>query len=241
MASPVRYMTTPSQLTQSLCCLVTKLLAAKGITVGRPTPPAAGPAGRRSPLAAAGELAMALTMIAGRGAVARAIVGEARAGPDDRAVDIGCGPGVAVRVAAARGVPVTGVDPSPIALRLARALSRDTGAAPITWARGSAEHVPLADGAVTVAWSISSVHHWADQAAGCAEIHRVLAPGGRVVLAERLVNAGASGLAAHGSTTEQAEQLCRTLSSAGFIAVTSRTMRAGRRMRIVVSAERPAA
>lgn len=209
--------------------------------MGHPAPPAAGRASHRNPAAAVGELVMALSMIGGRGAVARATIGEARLSADDRAVDVGCGPGTAVRIAAARGVPVTGVDPSPIALRLARALSRDSGAAPITWAPGSAENLPLADGAVTVAWSISSVHHWADQAAGCAEIHRVLAPGGRVVLAERLVSAGASGLAAHGSTAEQAEQLCRTLSAAGFVTVTTRTMNAGRRMRIVVSAARPPA
>jgi SAM-dependent methyltransferase len=147
-----------------------------------------------------------------------------------------------VRIAAAQGVPVTGVDPSSTALKLARLLSRrDGAAAPITWALGSAERLPLNDEAVTVAWSISSVHHWADQAAGCAEIHRVLAPGGRVLLAERLVSDDAKGLAAHGSTTQQAEQLCRTLDAAGFTDVTSRTMTAGRRMRIVVSAARPSA
>lgn len=184
---------------------------------------------------------MALSMTGGRGAVARAIVGEAKLGKGDRAVDIGCGPGTAARIAAARGVPVTGVDPSSIALRLARVLSRGAGLAPITWLPGTAEHLPLADESVTVAWSISSVHHWADQAAGCAEIHRVLAPGGRVLLAERLVSDGATGLAAHGSTERQADQLCRTLSTVGFIDVTSRTMRAGRRMRIVVSAARPSA
>jgi ubiquinone/menaquinone biosynthesis C-methylase UbiE len=185
---------------------------------------------------------MALSMTGGRGAIARAIVGEAGLGAGDRAVDVGCGPGTAVRIAAARGVQVTGVDPSSIALRLARALTRGAGSARrITWMLGTAERLPLADAAVTVAWSISSVHHWADQTAGCAEIYRVLAPGGRVLLAERLVNPGATGLSAHGSTAEQAEQLCRTLGAAGFTDVTSRTMTAGRRTRVVVSAARPAA
>ncbi|HEX6932273.1 MAG TPA: class I SAM-dependent methyltransferase [Streptosporangiaceae bacterium] len=209
--------------------------------MGHPSPPGTGRAVRRNPVSAVGEMAMAVSMTGGRGAVARAIVDEARLAPGDRAVDIGCGPGTAARIAAARGVPVTGVDPSSIALRLARVLGRGARAARITWMPGTAEHLPLADGAVTVAWSISSVHHWADQAAGCAEMHRVLAPGGRVLLAERLVSDGATGFAAHGSTVGQAEQLCRTLGAAGFTDVSSRTMRAGRRMRIVISATRPSA
>ncbi len=209
--------------------------------MGHPVPSTAGPARRMKALAAAAELAMAVPMILGRGAVARAILAEARLTADDRAADIGCGPGTAARIAAARGVAVTGVDPSPIALGLARALSRRADARRITWAQGSAERLPLHAGAITVAWSISSVHHWADQAAGCAEIYRVLAPGGRVVLAERLIRPGATGLAAHGSTREQAEELCRTLSAAGFVAVTSQTMVTGRRTRIVVRGERQAA
>jgi len=70
------------------------------------------------------ELLTAVAMTACRGTVARAIVSEAQLTAADRAVDIGCGPGTAVREAARRGVPVTGVDPSATALRLARVLSR---------------------------------------------------------------------------------------------------------------------
>jgi ubiquinone/menaquinone biosynthesis C-methylase UbiE len=180
---------------------------------------------------------MALSMVAGRRRVARAIVGEARLTADDRAADIGCGPGTAVRVAAARGVPVTGIDPSPVALWLARIFSRSFPAGQVSWSLGSAEHLPLPAGSATVVWSISSVHHWTDPAAGCAEIHRVLAPGGRVLLAERLLSPGASG---HGYSSERAENLCRTLTSAGFIAVGTQTLTTGRRTRIIMRAERPA-
>ena len=196
----------------------------------------ADPVRRRNPLAVVGEVGMALSMIAGRSRVARAIVGQANLTEADRAADIGCGPGTAVRVAAARGVPVTGIDPSPFALRLARILGRNAPGQQVTWSLGSAEHLPLPDGAVTVAWSISSVHHWADPAAGCAEIYRVLAPGGRVLLAERLLSPGTSG---HGYSTERAEGLCRTLTSAGFTAVSSHTLTTGRRTRIIMRGERP--
>src|SRR4051812_26026259 len=43
--------------------------------------------------------------------------------PGDRVVDLGCGPGTAVRVAARRGAHATGVDPAPVMLRVARLLS----------------------------------------------------------------------------------------------------------------------
>ena len=200
-------------------------------------PHTADPVRRRNPLAVVGEVGMALSMVAGRSRVARAIVGEANLTDHDRAADIGCGPGTAVRVAAARGVPVTGIDPSPVALRLARFLSKNSTAVHVTWCLGSAEHLPLPDGAVTAIWSISSLHHWADPAAGCAEIYRVLDPGGRVLLAERLLRPGAAG---HGYSRERAEDLCQTLTSTGFTAVSSQTLTTGRRTRIVMRGERPA-
>ena len=191
----------------------------------------------RNPLAVIGEIGMALSMVAGRGQVARAIVDEASLTDHDSAADIGCGPGTAVRVAAACGAHVTGIDPSPVALRMARFLSRNSPAGQVAFALGSAEQLPLPDGAMTAAWSISSVHHWSDAAAGCAEIRRVLAPGGRVLLAERLLSPGSTG---HGFSKERADELCKTLTSAGFTAVSSHTITTGRRRRIIIRAERAA-
>ena len=81
----------------------------------------------------------------------------------DRVVDIGCGPGGAVREAARRGARATGVDPAPVMLRLARAFTRDDG---IGWAEGTAENVPLPDGSATVLWSLATVHHWKDVGLG---------------------------------------------------------------------------
>jgi SAM-dependent methyltransferase len=185
-----------------------------------------------------GEVGMALSMVAGRSQVARAVVGEAHLTDHDRAADIGCGPGTAVRVAASRAAQVTGIDPSPVALRMARMLGKNPQAGNVTFALGSAEKLPLPDGAVTAAWSISSVHHWSDPAAGCAEIYRVLAPGGRILLAERLLSSGSAG---HGFSRDRAEDLCKALAAAGFTAVRSYTITTGRRTRIIMRAERAAA
>src|ERR1700756_6056112 len=58
---------------------------------------------------------------------ARLAVEHAAVSDADRVVDIGCGPGNAARAAARRGARVVGVDPDPMMLRLARAVTREPG------------------------------------------------------------------------------------------------------------------
>jgi ubiquinone/menaquinone biosynthesis C-methylase UbiE len=50
------------------------------------------------------------------------------------------------------------------------------------------------------------VHHWHDLDAGLAEVRRVLRPSGRFLAIERQVEPGATGLASHGWTAEQAHR-----------------------------------
>jgi SAM-dependent methyltransferase len=68
-------------------------------------------------------LAAGLTMVFGRNGDARWAMELTGAGPDDRIVDVGCGPGAAARHTARAGLTVTGVDPSAAMLRLARRLT----------------------------------------------------------------------------------------------------------------------
>ncbi len=189
---------------------------------------------------AAFEAGSALSMAVGRGALARMIATEAHLSAGDRVADVGCGAGTAVREAARRGAAVTGIDPSPSALRIARLLTRAGLADRVTWAPGSAEALPLAAGAATVIWSISSVHHWDDRAAGVAEIYRALRSGGRALLADRQVKPGARGHAAHGLTTDQADDLAGQLAAAGFADVSCEVRQAGRRTMVLVRGVRPA-
>jgi ubiquinone/menaquinone biosynthesis C-methylase UbiE len=158
--------------------------------------PPAGPgiAGR------AYQIITALSMTVGRGPLARAVADAAQLKPSDRVVDIGCGPGTAVRHAARRGAAATGIDPDPVMLRLAHWITAIWRSPNVGWLQGSAEELPLPDSQATVAWAISSVHHWEDRSAGLSEAWRVLAPGGRLLLAERTAKAGARGHAAHGLT-----------------------------------------
>lgn len=147
-------------------------------------------------------------------AKARLAVEIASVTATDRVVDIGCGPGTAVRTAAGRGAHATGIDPSSAMLRVAHAVTR--GSARIDWAVGTAENVPVPTGSATVVWSLATVHHWKDVTKGLAEAHRVLAPGGRVLAIERQSPPGATGLASHGWTNEQAEAFASACRTAGF-------------------------
>ena len=180
------------------------------------------------PLRAGYRLLTAISMTVGRGAAARAVAALAGLVPQDRLIDIGCGPGTAARTAAGQCAGVTGVDPAPEMLRLGRWITAARRIANVTFREGRAEALPLPDASATVAWALSSVHHWPDRAAGLAEAARVLAPGGRILLAERLVNPGARGHAAHGLSRDEASRLAADLAAAGFTGASCDTRKAGR-------------
>jgi SAM-dependent methyltransferase len=183
---------------------------------------------------------IAVIMLAGRGRIGRLVADLAVVGRDDRVLDVGCGPGGAAREAARRGGEVTGVDPSPLMLRLARLLSRGRSGQRITFKKGTAEALPLDDESMSVAWAISSAHHWADVPAGLREIHRVLRPGGRLIIAENLSQTGAGHKGRHGLTEVRAAEMAAAAEAAGFADGRHEAHRAGRRTMAIVRASRPA-
>lgn len=152
-------------------------------------------------------------LVVGR-AKARLAAEVAQVSTDDHVVDVGCGPGTAVRLAARRGARVAGVDPSSTMLRIARLVTPQR--APITWGEGTAEALPVPDGSATVVWALATVHHWQDVDKAVAEARRVLTPGGQLIAIERQSPDGATGLAGHGWTREQAEAFATLCRDAGF-------------------------
>ncbi len=114
----------------------------------------------------------------------RLLVQVADLAADDHVLDIGCGPGVAVRGAAAvvtEGRAV-GVDRSPSMIDIAR--KRAAGLPNVDFAVGQAEDLAFPDDAFTIAWTAHAFHHWADTDAGLLETRRVLVPGGRLLIIE---------------------------------------------------------
>ena len=160
----------------------------------------------------------ALSMTVRRGGVAALAAQLAAVRADDAVVDVGCGPGAAVRHAAALGANVTGVDPAAVMRRFARALTLRRRRR-VTFLDGRAEALPLPDDAATVLWSISTVHHWQDIDRGLAEARRVLRAGGRFVAIEWRALPGATGLASHGWTDAQATVFAARAERAGLIDV----------------------
>ncbi len=195
--------------------------------------------GHHDPIVLTLGVSKAMSMAFGRGRAARSVADIAGLAPPDRVVDIGCGPATAARVAPKCCARATGVDPSPAMLRLGRWLNSLRGRHNVILVEGTAEALPLPDESATVVRALSSVHHWTDRAAGFAEASRVLAPGGRVILAERLVGPGARGHAGHGVTDDQANELAVDLATAGFIRIHRQMRVAGHRALAVVSGLRP--
>ena len=94
------------------------------------------------------------------------------------ALDVGCGEGRFCRMLAPHGVAVTGIDPTPAFIAHAR--ERDPKG---TYLEGGAERLPFADGAFDLVVSCLSLVDIPDAAAAIAEMARVMAPGGRLLIA----------------------------------------------------------
>jgi ubiquinone/menaquinone biosynthesis C-methylase UbiE len=180
-----------------------------------------------------------LAMAVGRGRMARLVADLAAVAPGDRVVDVGCGPGRFLREAAERGAEAVGVDPSARMRRLAARFTPQRLRPAVTVLDGSAEHLPLQDRSATVAWAVASVHHWTDLDAGLAELRRVLAPGGRLLLVERLARPR-SWFSQHALTWDRAEQLAARAAAAGFTEAVAERHALGRHRLVLVRA-RPAA
>lgn len=156
------------------------------------------------------------TLILGRGGDARLAARLSRLSAADTVVDVGCGPGAAVRNAAKVADTVVGVDPAPEVLRIARLLTRHSDN--VRYVQGTAEALPQGDASASVLWSLATVHHWADVDAGLSEARRVLRHGGRLVAIERHRGPeDVRGLASHGWTDAQAAAFADRCREHGFI------------------------
>ncbi len=103
--------------------------------------------------------------------------------PGETVLDLGSGGGLDVLLSARRVGPdgfVYGLDMTDEMLDLARRNAREAGVDNVEFLSGYMEEIPLDDGAVDVVISNCVINLSVDKPRVFAEIHRVLAPGGRI-------------------------------------------------------------
>jgi SAM-dependent methyltransferase len=112
---------------------------------------------------------------------AHVLVDAAGVRSGERVLDLGCGTGNAALLAAERGAIVTGVDPAQRLLQVAREQAEALGLR-ATFAAGDAASIPAADGSFDVVLSAFGVIFAPDAARAVAEMVRVTAPSGRILV-----------------------------------------------------------
>jgi len=115
----------------------------------------------------------------------RQVAEEIAAPAPQTVLDVGTGPGaLAVAIARqCRSCSVVGIDVAPEMLATAQQRARDAGVADrVVFKVADAVALPVADASVDVAVSTLSLHHWPDVASILRELHRVVRPGGRVLI-----------------------------------------------------------
>ncbi len=138
----------------------------------------------------------------------RSITEIASLEPSHVVLDVGCGPGAAVRAASASVDRAVGVDRSEPMIAIAS--RRSKGLPNVEFAAAGAEDLPFPDATFDRVWTIHAFHHWEGRAAGITECLRVLKPGGRLLIVESETTSS------HGLDQTRAVELADSLQKAGF-------------------------
>lgn len=120
--------------------------------------------------------------------VLKLIVQASALGYTERAIDLACGPGSVVCALAEHASCVIGLDMTPGMLDQARALAKSRGLSNVEWKEGSIYATPYADGSFDAVACRFAFHHLTNPPGAFAEMVRLAAPGGRVVLCDGLAS-----------------------------------------------------
>ena len=107
--------------------------------------------------------------------------------PGESVIDLGCGAGIDTLLAARLVTPggrAIGLDTLPEMLAQGAANARDGTVTNVQWLRGELESIPLPDASVDVAISNGVLNLSPRKGRAMSEIFRVLRPGGRISLAD---------------------------------------------------------
>jgi ubiquinone/menaquinone biosynthesis C-methylase UbiE len=106
--------------------------------------------------------------------------------PGEHVLDVACGTGIAVRIAAPRVAPggsVTGVDIDPAMLAVGRAVVAAPEGVTIDWRCAGVQAMPFENASFDVAICVQGLQYFPDSLGGLIEIRRTLKSGGRAVVA----------------------------------------------------------
>ena len=126
--------------------------------------------------------------IADQGAL-EMILAAASPTAEDTVLDVACGGGIVVCAFAPHVRQATGIDMTPAMLDRARALAAEKAVANVAWREADVTSLPWPDGAFTIVVTRFAVHHFPDPDKVLAEMARVCAPGGRVVVVDTCASA----------------------------------------------------
>jgi ubiquinone/menaquinone biosynthesis C-methylase UbiE len=165
--------------------------------------------------------------------LANELIGIAALRPGERVLDVACGTGIVARLASQRvGTTgtVAGLDVNPGMLAVAP--STTPPGMSIEWHEASAEAMPLPDASFDVVLCQMGLQFMPDKPSALREMHRVLAPGGRLILnvpgptprlfvimgeaLARHVAAEAAGFVNHVFSLHDTAELQKLISDAGF-------------------------
>jgi ubiquinone/menaquinone biosynthesis C-methylase UbiE len=143
--------------------------------------------------------------------------------PTDRVLEVGFGPGIAIR-ALARAVPegrVHGVDASPVMLRQASRRNGDAITAGVVHlACASVDALPHFDEPFDAIVAVNTVGFWPDPVARLAELRNRLRRGGRIAVASQPRCPGATAE----TSREAARSIEHQLAQAGFTVARTQTL-----------------
>jgi len=99
--------------------------------------------------------------------------------------DIGTGTGQLLPALAEHFQRVIAVEPAPAMIECARQRIAETGATNVVFHQGDLGHLPIRSGACDLAIAVLVIHHVAEPRDALAEMHRVVRPGGSILIVEQ--------------------------------------------------------
>lgn len=130
------------------------------------------------------QQAIPFTQVPGHLDSIRLLIECAGAKQSDTVLDVACGPGLVACEFARHSGHVAGIDITPAMIEQARKRQDDFGLANLDWSVGNVLPLPYADNSFSLVITRYSFHHFQEPHLVLAEMIRVCAPEGRVLVAD---------------------------------------------------------